>query len=233
MVGTKAGCRATANGKVYAYRRYVCSGNLTRGILVCPRYSIREDALLPFLVRKLQEDYLAAEKLEVLETELRRRLEARRRGQGLPEAERLRARLADLDEQIRAATLNVLRAKHNLDLLNEALTGLREERDRLALELQDAEARKEPELDVEAVVEEAVGRLRTLGERLDETDPTRLREVLRQMIERIDLYYEEPPERKAREWFRLERGVVRLRPQLQFEGCALSAPRSACPPAAS
>jgi DNA invertase Pin-like site-specific DNA recombinase len=80
MQGTKAGCRAPANGKVYAYRRYVFRSNVTKGCAVCPRYSIREDVLLPYLVRKLQEDYLAPDRLALLEATLCRRLEARRRG---------------------------------------------------------------------------------------------------------------------------------------------------------
>jgi site-specific DNA recombinase len=231
MQGTRAGCRA--HGKVYAYRRYVCKSNADNGPVVCPRYSIREDVLLPFLVRKLQENYLAPEKLERLEAELRRRLEARKRSQMAPDTDRLRHRLKELDEQVATATANVLRAKSNIDLLNEALTNLRGERERLAGELQNAEARREPEIDVEATIKKALDRLRSLGERLAEADPRRVREVLRQMVARIDLFYVEMPGRKYRQWFRLEKGVGKLRPQVQFEGCAPSSLRSKVPRSAS
>jgi DNA invertase Pin-like site-specific DNA recombinase len=231
MHGTRTGCRA--HGKVYAYRRYVCKSNTAHGSAVCARHSIREDRLLPFLVRRLRADYLAPERLEQLEAELRRRLEIRRRGLTRCDTDRLRQRLAEVDEQVKQATLNVLRAKSNIDLLNEALTTLRAERDQLADELHDAEARQEPEIDTEAAVEKAVARLRTLGERLGDADPRRLREVMRQMVARIDLFYETTPGRKWRSPFRLERGVVKFRPQVPFEGCAPSGPRSGAPRSAS
>jgi DNA invertase Pin-like site-specific DNA recombinase len=227
MQGTSAACRAPRNGKAYAYRRYICQSSRTKGVAVCLAYSLREDVLLPFLVRKLQEEYLAPDKVERLRERLRERLATPRPGQTLPTADQLRDRLAKLDEEIKRASLNVLRAQDNIDLLNEALTGLRHERDGLALDLRDAEARGEPEVDVEATVEEAVGRLRTLGERMNEADPVRLRHVLRQMIARIDLYYERPEGRKRRAWFRLEKGIVKLKPQVEFAGCAAASPRLA------
>jgi hypothetical protein len=223
MKGTHCGCRA-ANGKVYSYRRYICKTAIANGSAGCRLYSIRESYLLPFLVKKLQEDYLAPEKVAQLEVELRRRLEARRNGGSLAEVEGLRRRLAAVDDEIKTATQNVLRAKSNIDLLNDALTALRGERERLAAGLSDAEARRGPELDIEGTVKKAVDRLRTLAERLQEVDPKRLREVLRQMFVRVDLYYQPLEGRTKRSPFRLEKGVAQLRPQVQFDSCASSSP---------
>jgi DNA invertase Pin-like site-specific DNA recombinase len=233
MKGTHCGCRA-ANGKVYSYRRYICKTAIANGGAGCRLYSIRESYLLPFLVKRLQEDYLAPEKVAQLEAELRRRLEARRNGGSLAEAEGLRRRLAAVDDEIKTATQNVLRAKSNIDLLNDALTALRGERERLAAELSDAEARRGPELDIEETVKKAVDRLRTLAEWLQEVDPKRLREVLRQIFVRVDLYYESVEGRTKRSPFRLEKGVAQLRPQMQFDSCASSSPRfAACRSASS
>jgi DNA invertase Pin-like site-specific DNA recombinase len=227
MQGSRAGCRAKSNGKVYAYRRYVCCGSRHNGTALCLAYSIREDAVLPYLVCMLQQEYLAPDKLKQVEARLRERLEARRQAGGQHQADRLRAELAAAEGQVKQATLNVLRARDNIDLLNEALTRLRAERDRLAAELREAEAQDEPAHDIEATVRKAVDRLRTLGEHLSDADPRRLREVMRQMIARIDLYYERPADRRWRARFRLDKGVGKLRPQVGFECCAPSVPHSA------
>ena len=203
-----------------AYRRYVCTSYNLSGTSACGFHAIREDLLLPFLVRKLQEDYLTPERLVRLEAELRRRLEARRKGQAQPDTARLQGLLASVEEQLKQATLNVLRARHNLDLLNEALTGLRTERDRLEAELRAAEARREPNIDIDALVENAVKRFRVLGEGLADADPARLREVLRQMVVEIVLHFESIP-KKTRVYHRLVQGVVTLRPQLDEERIGL------------
>jgi DNA invertase Pin-like site-specific DNA recombinase len=195
------------------YRRYVCSSYNLNGPSSCGFHSIREDALLPFLVRKLQDDYLAPTRLDQLKAELRKRVTAERQADP-QEVERLRARLSQLEADIRRGTQNLLRAGDNIDLLSAALTELRGERDRLA---RDLEARERglganPEA-VERKVVAAVEALHKLRERLAEANPEQLREVLHQMVAGIDLYFEALPKRK-KVYHRLRRGVVRLRPRL-------------------
>jgi DNA invertase Pin-like site-specific DNA recombinase len=195
-----------------AYRRYVCSSFNLNGPSSCGYHAVREDVLLPFLVRKLQDSYLSPPRLERLKEELRRRAAAGRQADP-HEVERLRARLSQLEADIRRGAQNLLRAGDNIDLLSAALTELRGERERLA---HDLEARERalgvrPE-DVERTVAAAVEALRQLRERLRQADPAQLREVLRQMVAGIDLYFEALPKRK-KVYHRLVRGVVRLRPQ--------------------
>jgi site-specific DNA recombinase len=196
------------------YRRYVCASHNLSGASACGYHAVREDLLMPFLVRKLQADYLAPSKIDRLRDRLLKRLTARRGGgAGADQSKWLQARLADVDAQIKTATLNVLRARDNLDLLNEALTELRTERDRLEAELRKAEARKSDEEDVAATVEEAIEKLRTLAKWIADADPARLREMLRQMLVKVELYFEAVPKRKN-VYHRLARGVATLRSQL-------------------
>jgi site-specific DNA recombinase len=200
-----------------AYRRYVCSSYNLNGPSSCGYHAIREEVLLPFLIRKLQEDYLAPERVDLFAKELRKQASARRSAD--PEqVERLRGRLAQLDADVRQGTQNLLRAGSNIDLLSEALTELRGERDRLAreLEAQEKSLRGNPD-DVERKVAAAVAILRSLRDRLGEADPARLREVFRQMLTGIDLYFESLPKRK-KVYHRLVKGVVKLRPQLDLCG---------------
>ena len=200
-----------------AYRRYVCSSYNRNGVSACGYHAIREEVLLPFLIRKLQEDYLAPARLELLQKELEKRAIARR--QADPElVERLRSRLSQLDADVRQGTQNLLRAGSNIDLLGEALTNLRSERDRLAreLEAQERSLGEKPE-EVARKVAAAVEALRTLHKRLEEANPAQLREVLRQMVVGIDLYFESVPKRQ-RVYHRLIKRVVRLRPQREVAG---------------
>ncbi|HEV3446400.1 MAG TPA: DUF3135 domain-containing protein, partial [Gemmataceae bacterium] len=184
----------------------------------CKEWSIREDRLLPFLIRKLQDDYLAPKRLERLRKELLKQAMAETEPD--PEVpDRLRAQVKKLDEEIRRATANVLRARDNLDLLNDQLSQLRREREELAARL-DAVKRSEatPAEKMAKMVDRAVQKLARLNDELRTADKGRLRAVLRQMIYRIDLYFEEPAGRKKGEHFRFQRGVVKLRAQIELEG---------------
>ena len=60
---------------------------------------------------------------------------------------------------------------------------------------------------------DAVERLRNLGECLGHASGEKRRAVLREMVSRVELHYHEPDPGKKKQWYRLARGVVRLRPQ--------------------
>jgi DNA invertase Pin-like site-specific DNA recombinase len=213
------GCTRSHNGKhgrVF-YRYLACSGNKSRPGS-CLEFHINEDKLLPFLVKKLQEVYLSAERLEGLRAQLKQRLEAKREGD--PERSgRQRAKLAELDRDLRQGARNLVRATENLDLIQEELTAMRAQRDRLQRELEAAEAAAaQPAEDVAAKVDAGVARLYTLPESLRKAKPENLRAVLRLLVYRIDLYFEEPEGRPRRGWYRFAKGVVKLRPVLDLSG---------------
>src|SRR5262249_33484102 len=110
-------------------------------------------------------------------------------------------------------------------LLQEELSAMRQQRLQHELEaLQRAQTVSVEEMTQK--VEAAVDQLYRLKERLQESNRMAMREVLRQMISWIDLYFEEPPNRRRRRRYRFVKGVVTLRPQLELSGYEqeLSAP---------
>jgi hypothetical protein len=217
-------CGARMNGGThrsftnkYAYRRYTCQTAWAKGTEACAYHSIREDRILPALVRKLQEVYLKPERLERLREQLRATVEAKHERN--PEAvERLKTRLAELDAEIRTGTRNLLRATDHLDLLQEALGELRVKREQLVKELERAERSQEvPIEEKEATVNRAIDRLFQLRSLLEKCKPEQLREVLRLLVCRVDIYFD-TAERKHRQRFRFSKGIVKLRPVLELAG---------------
>jgi DNA invertase Pin-like site-specific DNA recombinase len=216
-------CGARMNGSTsrsfskYTYRRYTCQTAWTKGREVCAYHSIREDKILPALVRKLLEIYLNPKRLEQLREEIRSTVEARHERN--PEAvERMKSRLAEIDADIRTGTRNVLRSTDNLDLLQEALGELRAKREQLAKELERAERSQQiPVEEKEAEVNRAIERLFQLRSLLERCKPEQLREVLRLLVCRVDIYFD-TAERTHRKRFRFAKGVVKLRPVLELAG---------------
>jgi site-specific DNA recombinase len=210
MHGCTNHCKNRSGRK--AYRRYVCSSYNLNGSSSCGYHAIREEILLPFLCRKLRTDYLTPAKLEQLKKELRAQAAASRQSDPL-KIERLRARLVQLDADVLKSAKNVLRAGNNLDLLNAALTDLRNEREQLARDLDAAErAAGASPTDIDGRIAAAIDALRDLQERLDAASPDQIREVLRQMVTKVELFFESVPKRK-KTFHKVVRGVVRLRPQ--------------------
>jgi DNA invertase Pin-like site-specific DNA recombinase len=218
---------STHKGVPYTYHRYVC-GKSQRQPGACGRYSVREDKLLRCLVAKLQEVYLSPDRLEGLRAQLKARLEERRQKQP-DQAERLRERIAELERQIVQGRRRALQVKDEVTFVeyNAQLGEWVGQKGRLESELAGLEqAQGEPHEDLERKVDEAVARLATLGEALAKADVKRLpelRAVLKQLVWRIDVYFDEDTERKAGSWYRLQKGVVKLRPVLEFAGCGKNA----------
>jgi DNA invertase Pin-like site-specific DNA recombinase len=218
------GCRRLHHGKRGTVnRRYlVCSGNYSKPGF-CQNFTIREDKLLPFLIRQLQDVYLVPERLEGLKVKLRERLMLRL--SRVPErAEKLRDRLTELDADILTARRRTVQVKDDMTFveLNEALRELMEQRRLLQAQL-DAAARAQDLSAAELAqkVDAAIDRLYTLRDRLQEAKPENLRAVLRLLVNRIDLYFEDGP-RQKKQWFRFVKGVVKLRPQLDLAGCVVN-----------
>src|SRR5262249_44894419 len=157
--------------------------------------AMREDKILPALVRKIQEIYLAPDRLEELRAELWRKVQAS--SQAAPDRTgRLREHLARIDADIVQGARNLLRSADNLAILNQELTALRNQRAQLAKEL-DREERSQavPVEEMRERVERAVAKLATLGEQLHGTASDKLRPVLLKLVSRVDVYFD--AERKA------------------------------------
>lgn len=230
--------RSAYRGKEYSYAYYTCSGSV-RVPLSCSRFSIRENKLVRLLVRKLEEDYLAPEKLEGLEAEIRGRLTAKRdRSPG--DADRLRERIAALDKDIIHGRQQALRAKDSETFVqyDQQIQEWLEQKGRLERELEAAKKRRAtPEEDIVQAVREAVERLKTLRERLAKLTKEKwervapaLREVFRQMVVGIDVYFQVTKKCRVRQKYRLSRGLIRLRPQLSLTGSVTHLPEQVTEP---
>jgi DNA invertase Pin-like site-specific DNA recombinase len=218
------GCtaRPKRGAKVYEYRKYTCSApNVKPG--VCKAYSVDEDTIVKVLVERLEKVYLAPERLEGIEAALLAKAEARHEG-APAEAERLRGRLEKLGQDVVRSRRRVLQAEDDVTFaeLNEGLREMVEQRDRLTKELAAAEARQGApvEQDTEKV-RAAIARLRDLGQQLRKARGPKLGEVLRLLVSRADLYFEEKVN-GGRRWYSFVKGVVKVRPVLDVQGFARS-----------
>jgi hypothetical protein len=96
------------------------------------------------------------------------------------------------------------------DLLADELRKLRNERDRVGAELTAVDMAAKP-IDVESEAERVTARLDSLSADLNEkVDPATLREVVRRMVDRIDLFFDRVP-RGKRVNCPLSKGVINLR----------------------
>jgi DNA invertase Pin-like site-specific DNA recombinase len=149
----------------YYYRRYICRSHVVQGPSVCNHYSIREDKLLPFLIRKLQDLCFAPQRLDRLRATLRERWQARREGQG-GRLEAIKGQLAGIEGDIAQGRANLLRTRDDgvFRELSAALSELVARKGQLegeAAALEQAGAARGP--NVEDVVGRAIKRLKEHG----------------------------------------------------------------------
>jgi site-specific DNA recombinase len=208
MYGTKK--TRQKNGKKYQWEKYICSTYHTQGKSRCGCHSVDQGKLLSFLLQKLRDAVLAGGHREELRTRVLERLSTRSTSdEGQIEA--LQAKVTGLDKEIQHGTRRLLRAPDNIaDLLADELSNMKRERDRLAAELQQLEASPAP-VDLEAEADAVVDKLWTLAEELQNAEPARLRELIRRMVARIDLWFDHVPKGNRVEC-PLSRGMIELRP---------------------
>jgi hypothetical protein len=220
--GRMYGCtmRPKRGRKVYEYRKYTCgSPNVKPG--TCRHYSVDEKVIVDILVDQLLNVYAAPERLAGARKKLLEKAEAKHQ-KAPAQIERLRRRLEQLNTEVRDATRNVLRAKDNVDVLNEALTELRHQRDRAERELEAAERVQAAPVDESRDrVEAAIARLSALREQLElayrQGKKELLGEIIRQMVSRVDVYFE-PVQTGRRTWFRFVKSAIKVRPLLTVSG---------------
>jgi hypothetical protein len=130
----------------------------------------------------------------------------------------LKKKLAELDAQIGQAGKNILLATDNLDVLQGVLNELRAERARLAGDLRAAEqVQAAPAADREGTIDRAINRLFRLRELLAGADPARLREVLRSLIDRVDIFFT-VTKRARRKAFSFSKALCTLRQPAELTG---------------
>jgi DNA invertase Pin-like site-specific DNA recombinase len=210
------GChlRSRRRNKIYRYRKFVCSSPSSKPG-TCKHYSVDEEQIVSILKEQLLKVYLAPERLAGLEAALVARAEARH-DRAPADVERLKTRLAALDEDIVRARRRTLAVKDDSTFaqLNEGLRELLEQRQRLEKEQQAAAERLTVSVADETVrIDEAINRVQRLREELERATGPALGEAIRLLVTRCDLFFEERQKGKGR-WFSFVKGVIKVRPFL-------------------
>lgn len=201
---------AMSNYHAYTNRIYVCSGYHQGGPTVCSRHYVKEEAIVACVLRQIAEKALSPRNQERLRAAMLKQLANKQTASPRNDRE-LQDRIAKLDREIAQGADRLLKLPEDLhDVLVERLRTWRTERDDLRTRL-DAQKPQErtDKRQAEAIIEAAMAKLDGLRERLQEIDPDKLRTTLREVVDRVELFFEQKPygTRKRSE---LTRGVIYL-----------------------
>jgi DNA invertase Pin-like site-specific DNA recombinase len=201
-------------GRRYSYRRYICGNYNLHGSSGCQCNTVLEEPLAEVVVKMIQERFLAPKNLAALKAEIRRQEEAERSGQEAPAAS-LDRQIADLTRKIDQGTDKWLSAPPSLTaMLGDKLEQWRAEREKLQARRRELAKPAVSAADLEAAVDRIGGQLDQLRDRLGDLDPADVREVFRELVEGIDLWFRHVPYGTKKQRSVLQRGAIRLRPEL-------------------
>jgi DNA invertase Pin-like site-specific DNA recombinase len=190
-------------------RMYSCGGYMAYGRTHCNHNSIPERPVLTFLIRKLQEAFLDKDNLRKLREEVAG-LEKEMRGED--NLERLRRQADTLGRKINNGLERIADLPRELVAdMGAKVSAWKEERAKVQAELRRIET-ESPVKHLEQKIADAEGVLWRLQEVLQAEDNVLLRQLLRELVSRIELrwtHYETAHTSRSR----LEGGIVYLRPQ--------------------
>jgi site-specific DNA recombinase len=203
--------RKTTGGKSYDYRYYLCNSFGSKGKAACYCNKAHEAPLIGCIIGKVQEQFLNPDNIKRLEEELRRQLAGREVGQK-KDTDRRQKQFDELDAKIDKAKRRLVEVDSDmLTVVQEHLRELLSKRDAMEGET-NAVGRPQAKRNAKAdeTVEQAIGVLWSLHERLQTTDQHQLRELMRELIDRIDLSFEHE-QLKTYTRNRFVRGVISFR----------------------
>jgi DNA invertase Pin-like site-specific DNA recombinase len=205
-------CGRTLTGITHkGKRRYRCHMYDDTGVVVCGYNAVGEDWLLDRVLRVIEEEVLAPERLQALRDEVRRQDEE----EAAPGAvEPMRIRLAELKGKIAQGNENLaLLPSDRVPGVVAVVRAWEQERDRIEAELKRREGGGNLGGLDEAIAEcEAL--LWRLREAVEGGDALLLREVVREAVARIELTWERHPYGKRTRYV-VSGGVIHLRPQTE------------------
>jgi DNA invertase Pin-like site-specific DNA recombinase len=214
MVGRDTRHKSGVDGRLVCRRRLLCGGYNTFGSVFCGHNSVDEDALVRLLLGKLQDRFTAPGARARLLEEVARLCREGMEGKGA-HAMQLRAQLQNLAGQIEVAAQRLLTEDEKLlPVLRGQLHKMQDKHDRLAAELAALEAQPsaaEEAKGLEARIEKAVALVGRLVELRDRADPAALRDVLNEMVSRVEMHFEHTQSGKHRR-SRFQYGLIHLRP---------------------
>jgi DNA invertase Pin-like site-specific DNA recombinase len=220
-------CGAYLLGHTQRGRRlYCCGGYKAYGKDHCHRNQTREAPLVKVVLEQIRKAFLDPERLAALRAEVAALEEARRSDTNLAKLERT---LAELEKAIRLGNGRLVTLPEDrLPGVVEELRRLEAERDGVRAELHRAR-HESLAADLEAKVAEAERVLWDLQNALREEDAPRLRQVLREVVSRVELHFTHRRRRNGQTASVLEGGTIYLRWQengLELGGCAAAQTRS-------
>jgi hypothetical protein len=173
-----------------------------------------EGEILDTLLTVIQREFLKPANLEALKKEVRRQEQDERNGKQRPAAA-LERQIAQLTRKIDAGTTKWLTAPPSLtSILGEKLEQWRVDLERLQAEKRELAKPAASVDDLDAAVETIVAGLATLRTNAGNAPASMLREALRKMVEKVELWFKHVPYGPKRTKSMLERGLVHLRDEL-------------------
>jgi len=190
-----------------------------KGASGCDNYRIREDELANAVIRRIQQDFLNPANLAKLEKEIRRQLGTQAKGDPA-RAKRLQKELVEVEADIDRGSKRLMKLPDELvPGLQKELEAAHERRKLLSGELSDLQAASglgRGEIDARA--NKALAGLRTLHEQFENAKPATVRNLVRQVVSRIECRFERVPYgNKGRKWSKLTEGFIHLRPDVAVQ----------------
>ena len=207
-------CANCGSSMVVAHRGryYTCSGYQQKGKNFCSFNNVVEGSLVEAIVRLIEQRYLSDAALG----RLRQTIHKLQAAQAKPDLDAgiIRQQIKKLDKQIGVGTERVFSAPENLiGSIYAKLDQLKAERDRLQAQLESqAKPGKVSSFDLEQKVEAAIEALKDLRQAIRDADPADTRELLRQIVSRIELSFDKHQAGKyTKSTFR--EGIIYVRPE--------------------
>lgn len=189
--------RTTASrGKVYEYRRYVCSTSKHCGAAACDISHISQEEVLDAAVGLIEQEFTSPEALDHIEAQLKALVSESEQDH--------RSRLASLEARLARLDADITQGVRNLTVLPEDMVAavaeevrkLRKQREEVVTQLARSDVTtSEDGADVAARVEDALARLRSLAKVVKDAPPAEARDALHGLVKKIVLHFAPAPPR--------------------------------------
>jgi site-specific DNA recombinase len=202
-------CGGVMSGTNRERQYYKCRGAMDRGPGHCDGNTVRQDELLGYVIKALEDDVFTPMFVKRLREALNRKVR-QERGNGSPD--RVRKELANVETKLAKAKRRLLECDTDLlPVVQEQLRELIAERDRLTIAVEAAQTPVERILaDHDERIEEAMQLFSAFGQTFRRADPQHQRQLLRERIGKVEVWTDKVPNgSKVR--FVLDRGIVHIR----------------------
>jgi DNA invertase Pin-like site-specific DNA recombinase len=178
-------CGAFLRGEIYRGQKvYLCSAYKEHGVKACYRNKVEEKSLLESIVAVLLNDVLNPTRLDAIEEEMKRLLEAERDTGGV---ERLRQQIGALERDIAQGNDRLVRLPEDrIPGIVAKLRSWEKERDELQIRLAEMESGTSRS---QAILDEARRQLWRLRESLEGNDEEVQATVIREVVARIEVRF--------------------------------------------